>query len=84
VPNQLTPEDYEMVNLATRHECYTHRHWPHEVLRAIVGAEVIPPAHGQHRAAQPAGRRLRGIRLRLRLSRLRSRPAPCEDLAVSA
>ena len=69
MPNQLTAEDYEMVNLATKHECYSHRHWPHDVVRAIVSAEVIPPASAPHRAAPHHGRRLRGIRSRLRLAR---------------
>ena len=84
MPKQLTAEDYEIVDLATRNERYTHRHWPHDVLRAIVGADVIPPTREQRRAAPPTGRRLRGIRLRFRLARLRNRPAPGEDIAVSA
>lgn len=84
MPNQLTAEDYQMVELATKHECYTHRLWPHDVIRAIAGAEIIPPAGEQHRAAQPTGRRLRGIRSRLRLTRSRARLSSGEDLRAAA
>jgi hypothetical protein len=84
VPNQLTAEDYQLVDLATKHECYSHRHWPREVLRAIVSAEVIPPSCEQRSAAPRFRRRLRDIRLRLGLRRLKTRPSSGEDLAATA
>jgi hypothetical protein len=72
--NQMTAEEYMRVELATKHESYSHRYWPQEVVRAIAGAEINPAAQPPRRSA-PAGlsRRLKGVRSRLRLARLRRR-----------
>ena len=37
----LTPEEVVQVSLATRGECYAHRRWPEEVVRAFAAAQVI-------------------------------------------
>lgn len=37
----LTPEEVVQVSLATRRECYAHRHWPEEVVKAFAAAQVI-------------------------------------------
>ena len=37
----LTHEDLVRVTLATRGECYAHRRWPGEVVKAFASARVI-------------------------------------------
>ena len=37
----LTTEEMVQVSLATRGECYAHRRWPEEVVRAFATAPVI-------------------------------------------
>ena len=71
---QMTAEEYMRVQLATKHESYTHRHWPQEVVRAIAGAELNPVAQPPRRPA-PAGLSwyVKSVRSRLRLARLRRR-----------
>lgn len=61
---QLTADEYLGVELATRGESYTHRRWPHEVVRALVAADVVKAGEGRL-AAKPVKALCRRIRARL-------------------
>lgn len=47
----LTSEEVVRVSLVTRGECYAHRRWPVEVVKAFASAEVITTREPQNRAA---------------------------------
>jgi hypothetical protein len=48
---QLTPEEVSAVDLATKGESYAHRHWPPEVVRAVIDAALVRA--GDTRPAEP-------------------------------
>ena len=37
---RLTPDEVSAVALATKGESYAHRHWPEEVVRAVINASM--------------------------------------------
>jgi hypothetical protein len=41
MPIQLSHDQVVAVNLATKSESYSHRHWPNEVLEAFTQAHVV-------------------------------------------
>ena len=51
VQKQLTPEEVSAVDLATKGESYSHRHWPPEVVRAVINAGIVKA--GDARPAEP-------------------------------
>jgi hypothetical protein len=63
---QLTPEEDSAVNLVTKGESYSHRHWPEEVIRAVIAAHIVKA--GDVRPAEPrrAATRVKALRARLR------------------
>lgn len=73
---ELTKEDYVRLELVTKGESLRHRHWPPEVVRALAGGEAVTATDEKRGAVwHGAGRRLEGIRARLRASRLNGHPA---------
>ena len=48
---RLTPEEVLAVNLATKGESYSHRHWPEEVVKAVINAD--PVEAGDTQPAEP-------------------------------
>ena len=55
----LTTEEMVQVSLATRGECYAHRRWPEEVVRAFAAAEVITAREAQEGRAPHSPRLFR-------------------------
>lgn len=47
----LTPEEDTAVNLVTKGESYSHRHWPQEVVRAVINADLAQA--GETRPGEP-------------------------------
>ena len=79
---RLTPEEVSAVNLATKGESYAHRHWPEEVVRAVLAAHIVKA--GDVRPAEPrrAATRVKALRARLR-ARLMRRRGRAGDLAAT-
>ena len=48
---RLTPEEVSAVNLVTKGESYSHRHWPEDVVRAFASATVVTAGAWQRQAA---------------------------------
>ena len=48
---RLTPEEVSAVNLVTKVESYSHRHWPEDVVRAFATAPVVTAGVRQRQAA---------------------------------
>ena len=57
----LTPEEVVQVSLATRGECYAHRRWPEEVVRAFAVAEVVTAKEAQEGRAAHRPRLFRRV-----------------------
>ena len=62
---QLTPEEVSAVNLATKGESYSHRHWPPDVVSALIKADLVKA--GDTRPAEPRRTAIRVKALRARL-----------------
>ena len=63
---RLTPEEVTAVTLATKGESYSHRHWPEEVVRTIVKADLVKASDGQPAEPRRAAIRVKALRARLR------------------
>ena len=57
----LTSEEVIQVSLATRGECYAHRRWPEEVVRAFAAAEVVTARETQEGRPAPRPRLFRRV-----------------------
>ena len=57
----LTPEEVVQVSLATKGECYAHRRWPEEVVRAFAVAEVVTAKEAQEGRPAPRPRLYRRV-----------------------
>ena len=82
VQKRLTPAEVATVDLATKGECYAHRHWPEEVVRAVIAAHIVKA--GDVRPAEPrrAATRVKALRARLRARLMRHR-GRAGDLAAT-
>ncbi len=63
---RLTPEEVSAVNLVTKGESYSHRHWPPEVVRAVINADLVKAADGRPAEPRRAAIRVKALRARLR------------------
>ena len=63
---QLTPAEVSAVALATRGESYSHRHWPPEVVRAVIAADLIKAGEGRRAEPRRAATRFQSLGARLR------------------
>jgi hypothetical protein len=80
VPNQVSEDEYLRVYLATKRESYSHRRWPPDVVRAIIGAQIITAEAPPDSPSSAVARRVKRIRFRLRLARLRAGRAGASNL----
>jgi hypothetical protein len=63
---RLTPEEVSAVDLATKGESYAHRHWPTEVVRAVIDADLVKAGDGRPAEPRRAAIRVKALRARLR------------------
>jgi hypothetical protein len=63
---QLTPEEDTAVNLFTKGESYSHRHWPPEVVRAVIKADLVKAGDGRPAEPRRAAIRVKALRARFR------------------
>ena len=70
---RLTPEEVAAVALATKGESYAHRHWPEEVVRAFINADLVRAGDGQPAEARRTTVRVKALRARLRAMRMARR-----------
>ena len=83
MPKPLTDEDVLKVSIATKRESYTHRRWPHDVVRAFASGGVIAASRGRHdSASHPVTRRLARIRSRIRLAHFNVRGKGAKTLSL--
>ena len=61
MPKPLTSDEVTRVSLVTRRECYAHRHWPEEVVRAFAAARVITNREAQEGRADHRPRLFRRV-----------------------
>ena len=79
---QLTPEEVSAVALATKGESYSHRHWPEEVVRAVINADLVKAGDGRPAEPRRAAVRVKALRARLR-ARLMARRGRAGGLAAT-
>jgi len=65
VSRQITPEEDTAVNLVTKGESYSHRHWPPEVVRAVINADLVEVGDTQPAEPRRAAARVQALRARL-------------------
>jgi hypothetical protein len=63
---RLTPEEVSAVNLVTKGESYSHRHWPEEVVKAVINADLVEAGDVLPPEPRRAAIRVRALRVRLR------------------
>ena len=63
---RLTPAEVAAVGLATKGESHSHRHWPPEVVRAVIAADIIKAGEGRRAEPSRAAIRFQSLGARLR------------------
>ena len=79
---RLTPEEVTAVDLATKGESYSHRHWPPGVVRAVIAADIVKAGDTRPEEPRRAAVQLKALRARLHAIR-RARRGRTVDLGAT-